>query len=186
MYMYVCTLQGVTILCVQMVDTYEEQLNNWLTFVSISKVKAFVEIIPSLSVRAGTQTLLAVRWISFRKLTQHSHFHTIYCNFFNKYGCAFRTYTEFFLHLRLCIAYVCRLLSTVCQFLECVECIMYMYELSVSSSILWPYRPTDCRIGWHEAQHTGSRVLLQGPAHWHIWKPPHKTEETPQGRQISP
>lgn len=86
---YVCvclcnTLQDVTHMwsCVQLVDTYEEQLNNWLTFVSISKVKAFVEIIPSLSVRAGTQTLLAVCWSSFKNSTLF-----LYPNFFIKCGC---------------------------------------------------------------------------------------------------
>ena len=49
-----------TVYCMQMVDKYEEQLNNWLTLVSISKVKSFVEMIPAMSIRAGTQTLLAV------------------------------------------------------------------------------------------------------------------------------
>ena len=43
-----------------MAESFNEKLNTWLTFVSISKMKAFVELIPALSIRAGTQTLLAV------------------------------------------------------------------------------------------------------------------------------
>ena len=49
------------VVCLQMAETYTDKLNTWLTFVSISKMKSFVELIPASSVRAGTQTLLAVR-----------------------------------------------------------------------------------------------------------------------------
>ena len=44
---------------------HNHQLNTWLTFVEISKVKAFVELTLSLSVRTGAQSLLAVslRWV---------------------------------------------------------------------------------------------------------------------------
>lgn len=42
-----------------MAESYSDKLNTWLTFVSISKMKAFVELIPAPSIRAGTQTLLA-------------------------------------------------------------------------------------------------------------------------------
>ena len=44
----------------QMAESFNESLNTWLTFVTISKMKAFVELIPAPSIRAGTQTLLAV------------------------------------------------------------------------------------------------------------------------------
>ena len=39
---------------------YTKQLNTWLTFVDISKVKAFVELTVAPTIRAGTQSLLAV------------------------------------------------------------------------------------------------------------------------------
>ncbi|CAI7995534.1 Solute carrier family 12 member 9 [Geodia barretti] len=42
-----------------MAESFSENLNTWLTFVTISKMKAFVELIPAPSIRAGTQTLLA-------------------------------------------------------------------------------------------------------------------------------
>jgi potassium/chloride transporter 9 len=42
-----------------MAESFNENLNTWLTFVTISKMKAFVELIPAPSIRAGTQTLLA-------------------------------------------------------------------------------------------------------------------------------
>lgn len=38
---------------------YNDQLNTWLTFVQISKFKAFVELTVAPSIRAGTQSLLA-------------------------------------------------------------------------------------------------------------------------------
>ena len=63
---YVCTLymlctEYMLYTCVaQMAESFNEKLNTWLTFVSISKMKAFVELIPAPSIRAGTQTLLAV------------------------------------------------------------------------------------------------------------------------------
>ena len=44
----------------QMAESFNAKLDTWLTFVSISKMKAFVELIPAPSIRAGTQTLLAV------------------------------------------------------------------------------------------------------------------------------
>ena len=44
-----------------MAESYNDQLNTWLTFISISRMKSFVELIPAPSIRAGTQTLLAVR-----------------------------------------------------------------------------------------------------------------------------
>ena len=49
---------------VQMAKSYSDKLNTWLTFVSISKMKSFVELIPAPSIRAGTQTLLAVIYTS--------------------------------------------------------------------------------------------------------------------------
>ncbi len=47
---------------VQTANYYTGQLNAWLTFVEISKVKAFVELSIAPSIRMGTQNLLAVSW----------------------------------------------------------------------------------------------------------------------------
>ena len=62
---------------VQMAESYSDKLNTWLTFVSISKMKSFVELIPAPSIRAGTQTLLAVRHINTSFHVLHSALKTI-------------------------------------------------------------------------------------------------------------
>ena len=62
---------------VQMAESYSDQLNTWLTFVSISKMKSFVELIPAPSIRAGTQTLLAVCRINTSFHVLHTALKTI-------------------------------------------------------------------------------------------------------------
>ena len=44
----------------QTASYYSDQLNSWLTFVEISKVKAFVELSIAPDIRTGSQNLLAV------------------------------------------------------------------------------------------------------------------------------
>ena len=61
--LYVCMLARThthTHTHTQTAHYYNDQLNSWLTFVDISKVKAFVELSIASSIRAGTQNLLAV------------------------------------------------------------------------------------------------------------------------------
>lgn len=47
----------------QTASHYNNQLNVWLGFVEISKMKAFVELTVASSIRTGTQNLLAVSFL---------------------------------------------------------------------------------------------------------------------------